>query len=613
MRYPGALDSFENPLESFLQAQGIEDISAFRKPTEENVVCPLRFRGVGKVIALLNDLQKQKHLRIRVKVDPDVDGYTSAALIKGFFESLNISTTDGQLMVDTVVPIFSEGKQHGLPLESFMGEFEDGTYGLNETFAKESDLIVVPDAGSDSKSIDTYNWLNTLGVPVLVLDHHEPDEALWQCENVAVMNCQDGVYPNSSLTGVGVVRKFIELYELLFEKISPYLKRKWDELVALGMIADVADLRNLETRYYVLRGLEGEKKHPFLKVLEERNEMQMSLGATIMSYGWNIAPLLNAMIRIGTPSDKADLFNALCGETGSVVYQPRRKKASDPKPPKEKISLAEDVARRCVSAKSKQQRIVRENVDRILEDLPEYSLQYDSVIVIDAGQYDWEPALNGLIANRLTTVLQRPVLVGRSANKVFAGSGRGYEDGKIKFFKTTLSDTQLCKSVVGHENAFGVQIDEGKMLHLISTLNEKYPYTPNDVIPTVDYEVALNNFSKPMFSAFAEAYDCWGNHVREPEIVITNIRVNSKDLQEFGNGRFIRFKSGDHYFVKKFCRNGEYDEIIHRDNEPFPKHKDLLLTVIGNCKLEKTENGIYHQFQIKDWYSQIVNDKGFRW
>ena len=161
-------------------------------------------------------------------------------------------------------------KEHGI----FIDDIKD--------IVDEIDLIVIPDAGSSSVE-ECKEITEKYHIPILIIDHHEINEEVMKY--ATLINCMDGQYPNNTLSGVGVVHKFClayaEKYGIREEVCNYYL-----DLVALGMIADSMDMRNLETRYYALEGLKEENRHNLLiKELALKYEEDMKLGFTLDSIG----------------------------------------------------------------------------------------------------------------------------------------------------------------------------------------------------------------------------------------------------------------------------------------------------------------------------------------
>ena len=214
-------------LERILTQNGVEDIYEFLHVNKTHTHSPFLLRNMKEGIDLLHS---KLGGTIFIKRDPDVDGYTSSTYLRGFISDISPNT---KIICGT-----SYQKEHGI----FIDDIKD--------IADEIDLIIVLDAGSSSVE-ECKEITEKYNIPILIIDHHEIDEKVM--EYATLINCTDGQYPNNTLSGVGVVHKFClayaEKYGVREEVCNYYL-----DLVALGMIADSMDMRNLETRYYALEG-----------------------------------------------------------------------------------------------------------------------------------------------------------------------------------------------------------------------------------------------------------------------------------------------------------------------------------------------------------------------
>src|SRR5205814_2726296 len=115
--------------------------------------------------------------------------------------------------------------------------FEAG-YGLNAhtltRLAEEGfDLVVTVDCGITA--VDEVEHAASLGLGVVVTDHHRPADTFPACPVVAPLK---GDYPFTGLCGTGVVWK---LAEALLGGDHPFLERHLD-VVALATVADVVPL-----------------------------------------------------------------------------------------------------------------------------------------------------------------------------------------------------------------------------------------------------------------------------------------------------------------------------------------------------------------------------------
>lgn len=75
------------------------------------------------------------------------------------------------------------------------------------------------------------------------------------------------------------------------------------DIVAIGLIGDMMDIRDFETHYLISQGLKH-LSNPFIKGMANKNSY--SLGDTLSPIGvaFYIVPLMNAITRVGTMEEK---------------------------------------------------------------------------------------------------------------------------------------------------------------------------------------------------------------------------------------------------------------------------------------------------------------------
>ena len=564
-----------------LTQAGIEDIYEFLNVNKKNTHDPFLFRNMNEGIELLHS---KLGGTIFIKRDTDVDGLTSSSYTKGFIHDISPETN--------VICTTTYAKEHGI----FLSDIEDIVNTL--------DLIIIPDAGSSSveecKEIkEKYN------IPILILDHHEINEEV--TKYATLINCTDGCYPNPTLSGVGVVHKFALAYAKKYgikEEICNY----YLDLVALGMIADSMDMRNLETRYYTLEGLKEENRHNLLiKEIAARYEDELKLGHTMKNYGWVIAPKMNAVVRYGNVEEQNNLFRALCGEIEDIEYQPRRKCKTDPKPPLEIHSLQKTMARVCDNVKARQDTEVRKYVPMLEEQIAEKELDKNSVIIVDGTDILKTKTVTGLIANKLAEKYQRPVVILKSRDdETFGGSARGYDKGTIIDFRNFLLETNSFDDCLGHPSAFGISLKKDKLQEAINKCNIKLKLDDLVTIHEVDYEVKAKNLTPKAVMKVAESYEIWGKGVDEPTFVITDIEIPARDIKGYGdNNTFIKFTHNNVDYIKKYCSKGDFDAMTLRDRNTLGENKKILhMTIIGTFDINEYEGNRYPQVRINYFESE---------
>jgi single-stranded-DNA-specific exonuclease len=117
-------------------------------------------------------------------------------------------------------------------------------------------MVIAPD--SSSNDYEEHAELAKLGIDVLVIDHHEADKI---SEYACIINNQLCDYPTKSLSGVGMVYKFCSYID---ELINVDYANQFLDLVSLGMVADMMDLRDFETKHLVNLGLK-QIRNPYFR------------------------------------------------------------------------------------------------------------------------------------------------------------------------------------------------------------------------------------------------------------------------------------------------------------------------------------------------------------
>ena len=260
-----------------------EEIKVFLNPTRSDFhdpyLMPDMQKAVNRIIKAIENDEK-----VMIYGDYDVDGITSITVLKKYLKERGLLAG------------------HRIP-----NRLKEG-YGLNETAIREIanqgyKLIITVDCGiSGNNEIDL---AYSLGMEVVVTDHHEPLEILPNA--LAIIDCKrkDNKYPFKSLAGVGVVFKLIQAINIklgLDEK--EYLK--YLDIVSIGTISDIVPLVD-ENRVIAKLGLKLAEvtKIPGLKSLlisagyKEVNSNTVSFG---------IAPRINACGRMGHEEEALNLF-----------------------------------------------------------------------------------------------------------------------------------------------------------------------------------------------------------------------------------------------------------------------------------------------------------------
>ena len=581
----------ERLLEELLEMRGVTDpLSLLR--VDSGHYCDYynsayEFSHMEEALDLLWKHLDNEFSHIHLIFDVDVDGLTSGALYYLWHKERY-----------SHIPITfdcNEGKRHGL------------NFDIVERIPKETTLLIIPD--SSSSDVIFHEELYSTGYDILILDHHEFDTM--QPTSAVIVNCMDGKYPNTNLTGVGVVYKFLEQYELDLAHDLTYLDSLLP-LVTLGQLADLADVRNLETRGLCLQGLEDfAENNLLLKAIVEEQEYSMKGECNFTTISWYVAPLMNAIFRQGTLEDRIDLFKAICNFEEERVYTPQRKTKDNPN--KEPIieSLQKNIIRRAKSIKSHQDNEVKKEVKEIQNMVDET----DKVIIVDITGIV-SPGHSGLIANRLAHQYKRPVILVNDKG----GSGRGYDEHPIENFNEWISQSGLIECS-GHGNAFGITFTREQIPQLKEWCNEQLQDVDTEPIWHVDFEFDISKLKESHVKRVGQFNSSWGGFgMEEPLFAITGIQIETGDIQRLGakatmmkftteiNGQeiaFIRPFTGDEVYKEFICENAKR-RGISRDSVG---NKKIEVTLIGKFKINEFAGKQFAQVEIVEFDTKVATQK----
>lgn len=581
--------SDEEILHKLLKERGVEDTEALLNLSDEMLCTPKKFNNMQKGLDMLF-----KHLEnnstIAILVDQDCDGYTSSAFTYCELQKLN---KDCELKY-----IVHKTKTHGIKLNE-----------IEEQTNYEFDLLIIPDASSsDEKYCKIINEEHNKDI--LILDHHEFDKDFTN-DKIVIINCKDGSYENTTLAGVGVVYKFFHFYEELTD--TPFYSDSLLDLVAIGCIGDSMDLKNLETRRLCLKGLDlfnSGNGNLFIQKIVERAKERIGDKLTITKVGWNIAPLINAVARIGKFEEKVDMFKALIGVKETRTYQPRRKKKTDPKPEPIEQSLQEYMARVLTNVKGRQDKKVRTQSEELIKIIKDNELDKRNKVIMLNVTETLDQAFTGYVAGKIASYFKRPVLLLRENknDKIMGGSGRNYSKFELDNFKDFLLDTDSFNDCAGHDNAFGVDVDINKLEEVQQEINKRLSNVSIEDVYHVDYAIPMGRLRPKHILQIGKFEDLWGNGLDEPLFAITDVYVNLEDIKLLGEKqnvlKIVKNLGDDNVsFINLMNGKEMYERMTGRGTKGIVKRKSnkIGLDIIGKFKINKYNGNEYPEIQIIDF------------
>lgn len=555
-----------SPMQQILVNRGIDvkDIEHYLKTSDADILNPDLLdnmaEGVKRLVSAIKNQEKMFLI-----VDCDADGFTASAALVNYIYKVFPSA------MDLLSIQLHEGKEHGIE-EKW----------LEEIVANEYKLVICPDASSND--YEQHKFLKDNGIDVLVLDHHDAEEV---SENAIIINNQLSDYPNKTLSGVGVVYKFCS-------KIDELMKIKEADtildLVSLGMIADMMDMRNFETKHLIQKGL-TRIENPFFKALVERQAYSIGETVTPIGVAFYIAPLINATIRVGTQNEKEVMFKAMLNHCAYDMI-PSTKRGEKGKTE----AVVVQAVRNATNVRNRQKKARDNGFEYVEQIIAANNLDKNKIIVVQVSE-DLDKNLTGLIANQLMAKYQKPVLLVRETDEgLLQGSARGYDKSELKDLKSFLLESGFMEYAEGHAAAMGVGIYKDKVNALIDYSNTVLANYDFSACYDVDYEYMSNDFKAQDIVDIGSMKSLWGKGIDEAMVVIKGIKITSNNI--------TLMSANKNPTIKITLQNGTSLIKFGASQAEFESLKSSGYTeidVIGTCAINEWQGMITPQILIKDY------------
>ena len=372
---------------------------------------PSVFRDMDAAAARLADAVEAGE-QVAIFGDYDVDGATSAALLVLVLRDLGLAAR----------PYIPDRMTEGYgPSVAAMGRLA----------AEGATLIVTVDCGAQA-----FEALAAAPVDVVVVDHHQCASELPRAHAVVNPNRLDEAAAGAAhghLAAVGVcfllaaaLVRTLRARGFFAARDEPRLLDLLD-LVALGTVADVAQLRGLN-RAFVAQGLKvmAQRRRTGLSALADA--ARLTRAPTASDLGFALGPRINAGGRVG----RADLGVRLLTTDD----------------PAEARAIAADLDRL-----NEERRAIEAAVQEGAE-----AATVDRSVVVVAG-HGWHPGVIGIVAGRLKEKLGRPaIVVALDDAGIGKGSGRSIAGVDLGAAVLAAREAGLLVAGGGHAMAAGLTI-----------------------------------------------------------------------------------------------------------------------------------------------------------
>ena len=399
-----------NLIAQLLLQRGIETFEQAKKffrPQLHDLYDPFLMKDMDKAIDRLI-LALQKHERIMVYGDYDVDGTTSVSTVYSYF------------------------KKYTSNLEYYIPDRYKEGYGISKIgidYAKEQgiSLIIALDCGT--RSIELIDYAKTLGIDFIVCDHHLPGDELPKA--VALLNPKrkDCQYPYKEMSGCGIGFKLIQAFaianDLPIEDVYKYL-----DLVAVSTCSDIVDIRD-ENRILVYYGLKKLNENPCIGLQALLQSYQIKDEYEVADIVFGIGPKINAAGRIADAKSSVKLLI------------------------EEDFHQAMFLAKTLIENNTERKDIDNDITKEALEILErDHVLRHKKSTVLYSEK--WHKGVIGIVASRLIETYYKPTIIFSEVNGMLTGSARSIKNFDIHDAIGACGD--IVVQYGGHKYAAGLTI-----------------------------------------------------------------------------------------------------------------------------------------------------------
>jgi single-stranded-DNA-specific exonuclease len=436
------------------------------------------------------------------------------------------------------------------------------TGALDEIKDKGTQLIITIDCAS--ANVSEVEYANSLGIDVIITDHHEVPDILPPAYAIINPKQEDCEYGEKMLCGSGVIFKFVEH---LIKKGSFEIHEGWEkwllDMVGIATISDMVPLRgeNRIFAYYGIEVLKKTRRPGLLKLFNLKKVNQKTISEDDISF--MITPQINAASRMGEPILAFNLLKSKT-EEGADLHARELMRIND----KRKVDVAQ---------------IIKEIHKHIKGKGQETS-------VIAYGNPNWQPSLMGLACSKIAEEFKKPVFLwGRGDGTELKGSCRTWGDISVYELLGKLGD-EFFIQYGGHEAAGGFVIKQDKVSLLEDTLSSHLEHSAHvEHVYECDAQVTVDEINLGLVTS-VEKLAPYGMSNPKPLFVIEGAVSGIKNFGSAKNHFEIAFKKS----------NGEIIRAIafFKTHESYRDIKEgELIRVVGH--IEKNFFAGRHAVQIK--------------
>ncbi|MCR5151190.1 MAG: single-stranded-DNA-specific exonuclease RecJ [Clostridiales bacterium] len=471
----------------------LEELSAFFDIGAHLELSPFSIKDMDKAVERINRAIDSFE-PICVYGDYDCDGVTSTALLYSYLDAREAN----------VIRYIPERIKEGYGMNNAA---------LDKLKALGTKLIITVDNGITA--VKQIEYAYSLGMDVVVTDHHKPDGDIPVCEAVVDPHRADCQSRFKHMSGVGVAFKLICALE---GDNDGMLLDEFGDLIAIGTIADVVSLTG-ENRTMVRRGLKiiNSNPRPGIKALiDAAGTGSKYLSSTDVAF--LLCPRINAAGRMGNAETALELLLSTDEEEAG--------------------SIATEICSMNTARQSIENTIFLEAVSKISGD--ESIIRCPVIVVSGEG---WHQGVIGIVAAKITEFYGKPSVVISCDGEDAKGSCRSVEGFSI--FDALSYSREYVDHFGGHTLAAGVSLKTSDINLFRKKINE---FALKETVPfqtqIIDLKINPASVNLDLVDA-VEALEPFGAGNPQPVFGIFGARIEAiYPLSEGKHTRIVVSKNG---------------------------------------------------------------------
>ena len=530
-----------------LALRGITDYESARlffRPELAHLHDPFLMKGMKKAVDRISE-GIEWHERIMVYGDYDVDGTTAVALLYSFLKN----KYKGELAY-YIPHRYREG--YGISKQGI-----DYAHGNGYT------LLITLDCGI--KSMEMITYAQSLGIDVIVCDHHLPDEHIPPAFAILNPKQKDCKYPYKELSGCGIGFKLAQALAIHWkqplESVYQYL-----DLVATSIAADIVPIDG-ENRILASFGIKRINESPCLAIstLKELGGVTRSL--SISDLVFVIGPRVNAAGRMDDARKAVEFFIE-----------------TDP----EKIPALAAALHSDNDDRKEVDKTTTEEALAIIDGDVQLQQKKSTVLYMP----HWHKGVVGIVASRLIDHYYRPTIMLTNANGKATGSARSVSGFNV--YEAIHECRDLLENYGGHFYAAGMTMAENRVAEFIARFEQivAATITPDQQIPEIEIDADIPlTYVKPAFFNLLKQLEPFGPANMKPVFITRELydyQGSSKTVKDQHlrivahqkNGAVIEgigFGIADKYDA---VRNGPFDMVYNIEENEYNGNTKIQVRVI---------------------------------